>query len=121
MLIVPSRYEPGSIVTGEALASGLPVVLSDEVGPSEVVSGPHVRVHRAGDVDGLEAAVRSLLAAADGERQALADAARTDAARLFSVDALMEQLIGMLREAGHNLEASRRAIDDSIAPSRHTT
>src|SRR5262249_52563567 len=27
MLLVPSRYEPGSIVTAEALACGLPVVL----------------------------------------------------------------------------------------------
>src|SRR5581483_4105095 len=29
MLLVPSFYEPGSIATAEALACGLPVVLSD--------------------------------------------------------------------------------------------
>jgi glycosyltransferase involved in cell wall biosynthesis len=100
MLLVPSRYEPGSIVTGEALASGLPVVLSDEVGPSEVVSGPHVRIHRAGDAGDLEAAVRSLLAVVQPDRRALAEAARADAERHFSPPAVTAQLIEMLAAVG---------------------
>ncbi len=98
MLLVPSRYEPGSIVTGEALASGLPVVLSDEVGPSEVVSGPHVRVHRAGEVDGLEGAVRSLLSTIEGDVQTLREAARADAEAYFSASGVVSQLIDMLSE-----------------------
>jgi glycosyltransferase involved in cell wall biosynthesis len=100
MLLVPSRYEPGSLVTGEALASGLPVVLSDEVGPSEVVCGPHVRVHRAGDVADLEAAVRSLLAAVDEDRAALAASARADAEANFSPSAIVADLIATLATAG---------------------
>jgi glycosyltransferase involved in cell wall biosynthesis len=96
MLLVPSRYEPGSIVTGEALASGLPVVMSDEVGPSEVVSGPHVRIHRAGEVDALETAVRSMLAAVDADRAALAAAARANAEAQFAPSTVTAQLIEMI-------------------------
>src|SRR5262249_54006302 len=96
MLIVPSRYEPGSIVTRQALASGLPVVLSDEVGPGEVLRGAHVRVHRAGDVDALEASVRSLLAEASQDRHALAASARADAESHFSPAVVVAQLIEIL-------------------------
>jgi glycosyltransferase involved in cell wall biosynthesis len=96
MLLVPSRYEPGSIVTGEALACGVPVVLSDEVGPSEVVAGPHVRIHRAGDVDSLEAAVRSLLRALDDDEPALRAAARASAEQHFAASTIATQVIEMV-------------------------
>lgn len=96
MLLVPSRYEPGSIVTAEALACGLPVVLSDEVGNAEAVAGPHVRIHRAGDLDGLEAAVRSLLAALDEDESALRAAARANAERAFAPDAIAAQLVELI-------------------------
>jgi len=102
MLLVPSRYEPGSIVTGEALASGLPVVLSDEVGPSEILDGPHVRIYRAGDVDGLEAGVRSMLVAVAEDRQGLADAARADAELHFSPRTIGSQLVDILAGAKSN-------------------
>lgn len=96
MLLVPSRYEPGSIVTGEALACGLPVVLSDEVGPHEVVAGPHVRLHQAGNVDSLEAAVRSLLEALDRDDAGLRAAARASAEQNFAPDAVVAQLVGII-------------------------
>jgi glycosyltransferase involved in cell wall biosynthesis len=60
-LLVPSHYEPGSLVVGEALASGLPVVVSDAVGPAEVLDPRCCRVFPAGDLDAFEAAVRALL------------------------------------------------------------
>ncbi|HEY6888081.1 MAG TPA: glycosyltransferase family 4 protein [Solirubrobacter sp.] len=99
MMLVPSRYEPGSIATGEALACGLPVVLSDEVGPSEIVSGPHVRVYRAGDVDALEAAVRSLLDEVGADRARLAATARANAEEQFAPRHVMAELIEMLGAA----------------------
>lgn len=60
-LLVPSHYEPGSLVVGEALASGLPVVVSDAVGPAEVLDPRCCRVFPAGDLDAFEAEVRALL------------------------------------------------------------
>jgi glycosyltransferase involved in cell wall biosynthesis len=117
MLLVPSRYEPGSIVTGEALASGLPVVLSDEVGPSEVASGPHVRVHRAGDVDELEAAVRSLLDAVRADRRGLAATARANAEALFAPDRVMSELIEMIAAVGDGtVDGKARFARRSPAP-----
>ena len=43
-VLIPSHYEPGSLVAGEALASGLPIVASDEVGPAEVLDPDCCRV-----------------------------------------------------------------------------
>lgn len=60
-LLVPSHYEPGSLVVGEALASGVPVVVSDAVGPVEVLDPRCCRSFTAGDLDAFEAAVRSML------------------------------------------------------------
>jgi glycogen(starch) synthase len=60
-LLVPSHYEPGSLVVGEALASGIPVVVSDAVGPAEVLDPRCCRIFPAGDLDAFEAAVRRLL------------------------------------------------------------
>jgi glycosyltransferase involved in cell wall biosynthesis len=118
MLLIPSRYEPGSIVAGEALACGLPVVLSDEVGPSEVIAGPHVRVHRAGDVDSLEAAVRSLLSALDDDEPALRAAARADAEAHFAPSTVISQLIGMISSLAPGATVSEFASAALHSPAR---
>jgi glycosyltransferase involved in cell wall biosynthesis len=127
MLLVPSRYEPGSIVTGEALACGLPVVLSDEVGPSEVARGPHVRVHRSGDVDSLETEVRSLLLAVQRDEPGLRAVARANAEWHFAVSAVVSQLIEMIsslrseREpltfsSGGVLNGASRSLEENLTP-----
>jgi glycosyltransferase involved in cell wall biosynthesis len=93
MLIVPSRYEPGSIATVEALACGLPVVLSDEVGAAEVVKGPHSRVHASGHVNELESAVRSLLGAMENNEESLRTAARANAEAEFAPESTIARLL----------------------------
>jgi glycosyltransferase involved in cell wall biosynthesis/GT2 family glycosyltransferase len=108
MLLVPSRYEPGSIVTGEALACGLPVVLSDEVGNGEIVAGPHVRVHRAGDADALEAAVRSLLRAVEDDEPGLRASARRNAEREFAPRIQVARLIELLASVSGRAPARER-------------
>jgi glycosyltransferase involved in cell wall biosynthesis len=118
MLVVPSRYEPGSIVTAEALACGVPVVLSDAVGNGEVAAGPHVKVHRAGDVDGLEAAIRSLLNEAAGDEQALRVAARANAEQSFAVDMVVAQLVDMIAALGPRRAAPPDATANSRSPNR---
>ena len=123
MLLVPSRYEPGSLVTAEALGCGLPVVLSDEVGNAEVVAGPHARSHRAGDVDSLEVAVRSLLAAIDDDGAALRISARENAEREFAVSTVVAKLIDVIAsvagrgdKAGTALATSRPFRAGSSVP-----
>lgn len=128
LLVVPSRYEPGSIAAVEALACGLPVVLSDAIGAGEAVSGPHVRVHTAGDVDGLEAAVRALLDASAQDEAGLRMAARANAEARFAPEAVVAELIVRLaavsgRDAGRGPAATEPAaapaggVSPSYAPS----
>jgi glycosyltransferase involved in cell wall biosynthesis len=57
VLIVPSHYEPGGIVVGEALAAGMLVVASDIVGSAEVLSDEVCSRFRAGDIDGFLRAI----------------------------------------------------------------
>ena len=103
-------------MTGEALASGVPVVLSDEVGPSEVAAGPHARVYPAGDVDAFEAAVRDLLDAVRADRAGLAASARANAEREFAPSQVMSQLIDIIAAVGDGAvdgepRAARRGAD----------
>jgi glycosyltransferase involved in cell wall biosynthesis len=91
-LIVPSRFEPGSIAAGEALACGLPVIASDEVGPSEILDPTCGRVFRDGDSASLEAATRSLLADIRTGEPAIRASARARAVEHLSTDVVVDQL-----------------------------
>jgi glycosyltransferase involved in cell wall biosynthesis len=102
-LIQPSHYEPFGLTVAEALATGLPVVVSDEVGAGEGVDPRCCRIFPAGDLSAFEAAVRKLvddLAAGGGN--GLSAVARDEAERLFSPD----RIVGMLTR---QLDA-RRAV-----------
>jgi glycosyltransferase involved in cell wall biosynthesis len=112
-LLVPSRYEPGSIATAEALACGLPVILSDEVGAGEVVKGPHVRFHDATDVDGLEAAVRSLLEALESDDGSIRAGARANAEAQFSPAVVVGELIDHLAAYSDRRPAVQRPAPSS--------
>ncbi|HEX4794859.1 MAG TPA: glycosyltransferase family 4 protein [Humisphaera sp.] len=61
ILLVPSMYEPGGLVVGEALSHGVCVVASDEVGSAEPIAGDCCRVFPAGDMAAFEACVRRLI------------------------------------------------------------
>ncbi len=61
-LIQPSWYEPFALSVAEALASGLPVAVSDEVGAGESIDARVCRVHATGDLDAFERNVRALVA-----------------------------------------------------------
>jgi glycosyltransferase involved in cell wall biosynthesis len=116
MLLVPSQYEPGSIVTAEALACGLPVVLSKEVGNAEAVNGPHVTFHRPGDVDGLEAAVREMLARLGADEPRLRAGARANAEAVFAPSVVVGHLVTLLsacaagRDAAHETDLGDRPV-----------
>lgn len=98
-LLVPSRYEPGSLVVCEALAGGVPVVASDEVGPSEVVDALCMRRFPAGDLDAFEHEVRELLPELRANFTAISERARSEAERHFAPDVISRELEAILREA----------------------
>lgn len=98
IILQPSYYEPFALTVGEGLASGLPVVVTDEVGAGEEVSPEVCRRVKAGDIDGTEEAVRVLVAELRDtrRREALARTARDEAERLFARSAIAPRLLNAL-------------------------
>jgi glycosyltransferase involved in cell wall biosynthesis len=100
LLVQPSRFEPFALTVAEALASGMPVVASDEVGACEDVEAGCCSTFPDGDLDAFEAAVRHAVARARGDRaDAVASLARSEAERLFSPGGVAERLHGVLERA----------------------
>lgn len=100
LVVQPSLYEPFALTVGEALASGTPVVASDEVGATEGVDNSCCRVFPAGDLAAFEREVRAMVAIVSGPRRAEVRAiARTEAMRLFAPAPVATRLREALRWA----------------------
>jgi glycosyltransferase involved in cell wall biosynthesis len=98
-VLQPSHYEPFALTVGEALAAGLPVVASDEVGAAEDVDSACSFIFPAGDVDAFERSVRRLVAALEnGQRGELSRLARAEAERLFDRARVARLLAESLRD-----------------------
>jgi glycosyltransferase involved in cell wall biosynthesis len=95
-LLQLSRYEPFGLTVAEALACGVPVVVTPAVGAAESLPGDVARVVEVGDVAAADAAVRALLALEDDERALLAARCRTEAAR-FAPEVVARALEAELR------------------------
>jgi glycosyltransferase involved in cell wall biosynthesis len=84
-VLQPSQYEPFALTVGEALASGTPVVASDEVGAVDGVDPRVCLVFPHGDIDAFERSVRRAIAGAKSDDRAeTAALARAEAERLFA-------------------------------------
>jgi glycosyltransferase involved in cell wall biosynthesis len=95
-LVQLSRYEPFGLTVAEALASGVPVVVTPAVGAAEGLPGDVARVVEPGDVAAVDEAVRDLLALAPDERAFLASRCRAEAQRFdpaVVADALEAELV----------------------------
>ena len=94
VVLQPSHYEPFALTVGEALASGSPVVASDEVGAAEDVDRRCCRQFPAGDLDSFEADVRQMADEMRGNRRAeIRRLARGEAERLFAPERVCGELV----------------------------
>jgi glycosyltransferase involved in cell wall biosynthesis len=108
VVLQPSHYEPFALTVAEALASGAPVVASDEVGATEFVDRSCCRTFRAGDADELESAVRTLLRDRRSPKGPdLAEVARSEAVRAFSPQTVASAVVAVM-EATVTAEALKR-------------
>lgn len=96
LLLQASKYEPFALTVAEALASGVPVVATTEVGAIEGVDRSVVSAVEPGDVDGMANAITALLDRLKADPAKLRSKARAEAERLFAPDVVCEQISAAL-------------------------
>lgn len=121
-LLQPAMYEPFGLTVGEALACGLPVVASDEVGAMAGVDPRVGRTFPAGDIEAFEETVRLLVRELhEGQAESLRRMARAEAERLFAPETIGEQLFAELTRViepdGREATTVEQRLRRSRAPS----
>jgi hypothetical protein len=96
ILLQPSKYEPFGLTVAEALAAGLPVIGTSEVGAIEGVDRSVVAEVAVGDVEGMADAIERLTAALTDDSESIHGLARAEAERLFAPDSVCERIAAAL-------------------------
>jgi glycosyltransferase involved in cell wall biosynthesis len=92
ILLQASKYEPFGLTVAEALAAGVPVVATSEVGAIEGVDRTVVTEVEPGDVEAMADAIEAMLSELAGGGERIHSVARAEAARLFSPEVVAEQI-----------------------------
>jgi glycosyltransferase involved in cell wall biosynthesis len=97
VLLQASRYEPFALTVAEALAAGIPVVATSEVGAIEGVSRSVVSEVAPGDVQGMTAAITALIERVRSDPAPIRAEARAEVRRLFAADVVCGQISDALQ------------------------
>jgi glycosyltransferase involved in cell wall biosynthesis len=100
VLLQASRYEPFALTVAEALAAGVPVVGTSEVGAIADVDRRVAVEVQPGDVEGMTAAVERLLEEVRAQPQQMRALARAEAERLFAPDVVCRKISLALEQLG---------------------
>lgn len=92
ILLQASTYEPFALTVAEALAAGVPVVATSEVGAIEGVDRSVVSELQPGDVSGMASAIAALLERLQANPAPIRSHARAEAERLFAPKVVCEQI-----------------------------
>jgi glycosyltransferase involved in cell wall biosynthesis len=96
LLLQASKYEPFALTVAEALAAGVPVVASSEVGAIESVDRSVVVEVAPGDVEGIAAAITTLLERLKTDPTQIRSTARAEAERLFAPEVVCGRISAAL-------------------------
>jgi len=92
ILLQASKYEPFALTVAEALAGGVPVVGTTEVGALEGVDRRVSAALEPGDVQGMAAAIEELLERLGEDPAAVSSLARAEAERLYAPGVVCERI-----------------------------
>jgi glycosyltransferase involved in cell wall biosynthesis len=92
LVLLPSKFDPCPMAILEALAAGVPVVATSQVGSIEEVDRSVATEVEPGDVDGLVTAVTEMLERLRSHPSEVRGLARAEAERLFAQDAVCEKI-----------------------------
>ena len=124
LLLAPSKYEPFALTVAEALASGLPVIGTSEVGAIENVARSVAAEVAPGDVLALADAVLELLERLRADPARVRASARAEAERLFAPEVVCGQLssslVWLVEGAGDGVREGRGAAGGTPVAERPT-
>jgi glycosyltransferase involved in cell wall biosynthesis len=92
VLLQPSSYEPFALTVAEALAAGVPVIATSEVGAIEDVDRSVAAETPPGDVPAIVAAIVDTLDRLASDPEEVRAKAHAEAQRLFAPDVVCEQI-----------------------------
>ncbi len=92
ILLQASKYEPFGLTVAEALAAGVPVVATSEVGAIEGVSRSVVAEVEPGDAESMAGAITTMIAAIGRHRGEIRAEAQAEAERLFAPEVICEKI-----------------------------
>jgi glycosyltransferase involved in cell wall biosynthesis len=104
LMLAASKYEPFGQTVGEALAAGVPVVATSEVGAIEGVDRSVVSEVQPGDVEAMAGAIASMLERMRANPTEMRAKARSEAERLFAPEVVCEQISGALERLVEGVE-----------------
>lgn len=105
VVLLASKYDPCPMSVLEALAAGVPVVATSEVGSIEGVERSVAAEVQPGDVDGLTTAITAMLDRLKTNPTEMRALARSEAERRFAPDVVCEQISDALEQLVERAQA----------------
>jgi glycosyltransferase involved in cell wall biosynthesis len=98
LLLQASKYEPFGLTVGEALAAGVPVVATSEVGAAEGVDRSVLSEVRPSDVPGMASAITEMIERLRHDPTEIRSLARAQARELFAIEVVCERISQALEQ-----------------------